>query len=350
VAVDSSRQKAQGRRTVRLKDIAERAGVSIKTASNALNGLPHVRESTRERVLALADELGYRPNLSARGLKTGRTGFVAVAIPELSSPYFAELASRLARRADQLGYIALFDETGASADAEQVVLDGVSAHLIDGILFSPLALTSEQISARRDSVPMVLLGERSIPHGFDHVAVDSVAAARAMTEHLISTGRRRIAAIGRKSALGTHSMRLTGYREALRANGIRYDARLVHSVDDYTREQGLLAMRDLLSLRHPPEAVFCFNDLMAVGALRAIHEAGLRVPHDIAVAGFDDIAETQFTNPPLTTIAPDLDVLADQALQLVLARIGGDAGPARDLQVPWRLIVRESTGQASATR
>jgi DNA-binding LacI/PurR family transcriptional regulator len=109
-------------------------------------------------------------------------------------------------------------------------------------------------------------------------------------------------------------------------------------------------MRDLLSLRQPPEAVFCFNDLMAVGALRAIHEAGLRVPEDIAVAGFDDIAETRFTNPPLTTIAPDLDVLADEALQLLLARIGGDVGGARDLQVPWRLIVRESTGGPSATR
>lgn len=339
-----------GRQAVRLKDIAERAGVSIKTASNALNGLPHVRASTRERVSRIADELGYRPNLSARGLKTGRTGFIAVAIPELSSPYFAELASRVARRADELGCIALFDETGASEQAEQVVLHGVSAHLIDGVLFSPLALSSEQISARRDSVPMVLLGERNVPRGFDHVAVDSVAAARAMTEHLIATGRRRIAAIGRKSATGTHSLRLKGYRDALHAAGLRYQARLVHSVEDYSREQGHAAMRDLLSLPTPPDAVFCFNDLMAVGALRACHELGVRVPADIAVAGFDDIAESRFTNPPLTTISPDLDVLADEALSLLLSRIDGTVGASRDIRVPWRLVVRESTGGSSAER
>lgn len=335
------------RRAVRLKDVAALAGVSIKTVSKVINDEPHVKESTRVRVREVVDQLGYRPNLSARGLKQGKSGFIAVALPQLASPYFAELAARFARRAGELGYLALFEETGGTPSAERIVLQGMSGHLIDGVVFSPLALRSDEIEARGDGTPMVLLGERSVPAGVDHVAVDSIAAARAMTEHLLEGGRRRVGAIGRKSALGTHSVRLTGYRQALGDAGIRFDPTIARSVQQYSREEGRLAMHELLSLRRPPEAVFCFNDLMAIGALRACYEAGVRVPEDVAVAGFDNIAEGGFTTPTLTTIAPDLDALADAALRMVIARIDDPSLPAHDISVPWHLVVRESTVGAS---
>lgn len=332
----------------RLRDVAERAGVSVKTASNVVNNYPHIKPSTRAKVEQAIAELHYRPNLSARRLKHGRAGFLALAVPQMGSPYFAELAAHVSAEATRRGYILLLDVTGADVEAEQLVLEGMRSHVIDGVIFSPLALSAEQIAARSDELPMVLLGERGVPDGYDHVAVDSVAAARAVTDHLLSCGRTRVAAIGRESAAGTASVRLAGYQQALAAAGLELDPGLVIGVPHYEREDGRLAMQELLALPDPPDAVFCFNDLMAVGALRACAEAGVKVPEEIAVAGFDDIAEGRYTTPSLTTVSPDLTMLSRSALEVLLDRIEGSAETAREVSVPWRLVVREST--ASNTR
>ena len=327
----------------RLRDVAERAGVSVKTASNVVNNYPHVKPSTRAKVEQAIAELHYRPNLSARRLKHGRAGFLALAVPQLDAPYFAELAAHVSAEATRRGYILLLDVTGAEAAAEQLVLEGMRSHVIDGVIFSPLALSAEQIAARSDELPMVLLGERGVPAGYDHVAVDSVAAARAVTEHLLSCGRTRVAAIGRESAAGTASVRLEGYQQALAAAGLAVDPDLVIGVPHYEREDGRRAMLELLSRPDPPDAVFCFNDLMAVGAMRACAEAGVRVPEDVAIAGFDDIPEGRYSTPTLTTVSPDLTVLSESALSLLLDRIEGGEGTAREVSVPWRLVIREST-------
>jgi DNA-binding LacI/PurR family transcriptional regulator len=327
----------------RLRDVAERAGVSVKTASNVLNNHPHVKASTRARVQAAMAELHYRPNLSARSLKHGRAGFLALAVPAMDSPYFAELAARITEEAAKLGFIVLLDVTGGDADAERVVLEGMRSHVIDGVIFSPLALSADEIGGRGDQLPMVLLGERPVPTGFDHIAVDSVAAARAATEHLVAQGRRRIAAIGRETVRGTASERLRGYRQALRAAGLPYERTLVIDVPHFERADGYAAMQHLLGLDEPPDAVFCFNDLMAIGALRACVDAAVRVPDQIAVVGFDDIAETRYSNPTITTISPDLTGLANQALDLLLRRIAGDTSPAREVKVDWHLEARETT-------
>lgn len=327
----------------RLRDVAELAGVSVKTASNVLNNYPHIKPSTRARVEAAMAQLHYRPNLSARNLKHGKAGFLALAVPAMDSPYFAELAAKLTSEAASLGYIVLLDVTNGDADAEQVVLEGMRSHVIDGVIFSPLALSAEQIAARGDNLPMVLLGERPVPTGFDHIAVDSVAASRAATEHLISLGRTRIAAIGRETTTGTASERLRGYKQALRAARLRYDASRVVSVPHYEREDGKVAMEQLLTLPERPDAVFCFNDLMAIGALRACVEAGVRVPQDVAIVGFDNIVETRYSNPTITTIAPDLTHLSQQALAMLIRRIDGDTGPPQEVHVPWTLAERETT-------
>lgn len=333
---------------VRLRDVAERAGVSVKTASNVINNYPHIKPSTRERVEIAIRELRYRPNESARQLKHGRSGFLALAVPQMDAPYFAELASRLSVEATRLGYILLLDVTGASPEAERTVLDGVRSHVIDGLIFSPLALSSREIAARADDLPMVLLGERAVPRGYDHVAVDSVVAARAMTRHLLDLGRRRVGAIGRESFRGTASVRLKGYKQALAEAGIAYDPRLVKGVAHYQRSDGKAAMSELLALDEPPDAVFCFNDLMAIGALRACAEAGIDVPGEVAVAGFDDIAEGHFSTPTLTTVAADIEVLTHEAIRLLLRRIHGAAEPPEYPAIPWWLQLRESTMGRSA--
>ena len=332
----------------RLKDVAARAGVSVKTASNVVNNYPHIKPSTRARVQEAIQELRYRPNESARQLKYGRAGFLALAVPQVNVPYFAELAARISAEASRLGYIMLLDITGADAAAERLVLEGMRSHIIDGVIFSPLALSADEIAGRADDLPMVLLGERAVPEGYDHVAVDSVAAARAMTEHLISAGGSRVAAIGRQTREGTASVRLAGYRQALEGAGLAYDPTIVPGVEFYQRADGKAAMERLLALPNPPDAVFCFNDLMAIGAIRACVEAGVEVPGEVAIAGFDDIAEGRFSNPTLTTVSADLDVLSQEALRLLLSRVGGAERTAESIAVPWTLEVRESTASMPA--
>jgi DNA-binding LacI/PurR family transcriptional regulator len=328
---------------VRLKDVAALAGVSVKTASNVVNDYPHVKPTTRARVELAIRELRYRPNVSARQLKHGRAGFLALAIPQLDSPYFAELAAKITQEAARQGYLMLLENTRADPAAERLVVDGMRSHIIDGVIFSPLALVAEELTGRDDDLPMVLLGERAVPQGYDHVAVESVAAARAMTEHLVSLGRTRVAAIGRESVQGTASVRLDGYRQALDQAGLAYDPELVVGVSRYQRQDGKDAMTYLLSLPDPPDAVFCFNDLMATGAMRACYEAGVDVPRQVAVAGFDNIAEGRFYSPSLTTIGADLDVLSREAVRMLVSRVEGSHREAESVEVPWTLEVREST-------
>ncbi|MEV4541951.1 LacI family DNA-binding transcriptional regulator [Micromonospora echinaurantiaca] len=329
----------------RLKDVAERAGVSVKTVSNVVNGYVHVRPDTRARVEEAIAELNYRPNLSARNLRKGRTGVIALAVPELDIPYFAELARHVVTAAAELGWTVLIDQTGGGREQERVVASGITDHLIDGLIFSPLALAAEDLTGL-DGTPMVLLGER-VDHGpADHVVIDNVAAAREMTAHLIGLGRRRIAAIGsQRTPEGVSArLRLAGYTAALADAGIDYDERLVAPAPAWHRADGAAAMRGLLASGVRPDAVFCFNDTLALGALRALHEAGLRVPEDVAVAGFDDIEDGRFSIPTLSTIAPDKERIARLAVELLANRLDTDpTAPPRELPAPYHLTPREST-------
>lgn len=339
-----------GRMPVRLKDVAQHAGVSVKTVSNVVNDHPNVSVAMRERVQASLTQLGYRPNLAARQLKHGRGGFIALAVPQLDSPYFSELAARLSDEATRRGFLLLLDITGADPDQERLVLSGMRSHMVDGVVFSPLALSAEEIAARTDDIPLVLLGERRTPTQFDHVAVDSVAASRAMGEHFRQQGRHRWAVIGRQTREGTASVRLEGFAEAARDAGVELPDERVITVDGFGRDEGYRGMRRLLDLPDDrrPDAVFAFNDLLAVGALRACHEARVRVPDDIAVGGFDDIAEGRFHAPSLTTVSPDLDALTGSVLDLLVRRIEGWTGPPEHPVVPWTLQPRESTSARAA--
>jgi len=333
----------------RLKDVAELAGVSVKTVSNVVNGYVHVRPDTRARVLEAISALDYRPNLSARNLRRGRTGIIALAVPYLDIPYFAELARHVVSAAARHDWTVLIDQTNGDREQERLVVSGFRDHLIDGLIFSPLALTGPDIAAGTDATPMVLLGER-VHHGpADHVAIDNVAAARDVTAHLVASGRRRVAAIGAQhTAEGdTARLRLAGYGEALRAAGMVVDDALIAPAPAWHRADGAEAMRALLAAGPAPDAVLCFNDTLALGAIRALHDASLRVPDDVAIAGFDDIEDGRYSVPTLTTVAPDKEHLARIAVDLLAARLGpGDGAPPREETVPHRLHLRESTGSA----
>ncbi len=331
---------------VSLKHVAARAGVSVKTVSNVVNGYQYVTEATRSRVQQAIDELNYRPNLTARNLRQGRSDVIALALPELDLPYFAELARSVVKCAEAQGWTVLMDQTDGLVDREQLVLDGFRGRLIDGLILSPIALGAEDLERRRDTVPLVLLGERVYDGPADHVSIDNVAAARTATGHLVDLGRRRIAAIGdqpRPQSQTAH-LRLRGYRDALAAAGLPGAPELVVEVEQYHRADGAAAVRRLLALPRPPDAVFCFNDLLALGALRALHEAGVRVPEDVAVVGWDDVEDGRYSIPTLTTISPDKHQIASLAVDCLAARLGaGGTAPPREMTADFSLEVREST-------
>ncbi|QFU91278.1 LacI family DNA-binding transcriptional regulator [Amycolatopsis sp. YIM 10] len=321
-----------------LREVAEHAGVSVRTVSNVVNGFRYVADDTRARVQASIDELGYRPNMAARSLRRGRTGLVALVIPEVDSPYFAELAARTVRIAEARGLTVLIDQTDGDAERERRLLHGQRSQLVDGVLFNPWAVSPEELAARTDPVPLVLLGEHDSTAAFDHVAIDNVAAAHTATAHLLASGRRRVAALGVQPqvANATARRRLRGYREALAAAGRTPVPELEVAVETLHRADGHRAMHGLLDLAEPPDAVFCFTDELALGALRAAADRGVAVPEDLALVGFDDIEDGRFSVPALTTISPDKHAIAELALDCLT----GESRTPRAIVAPHELIIR----------
>lgn len=332
----------------RLKDVAALAGVSTRTVSNVVSGAGPVAEETRARVQAALDELGYRPNVAARNLRAGRTGLIGLAIPELHSPYFGELAGLIVEAAQQRSWTVVIDQTFGDREAERRLLEGTGGRLVDGLIISPWSLGPEELTGRSREVPVVLLGEQQA-HGLaDRVAVDNVLAADEATTHLLRTGRRRIAAIGVQPHLRneTARLRLAGYRQALRRAGLQPDPALEQPVTTLHREDGAEAMTALLEADKRPDAVFAFSDELALGALHVAIERGVRVPQDLAVVGFDGIEDGRYANPPLTTVVPDKPQIAERVLQCLADRIYSPAStvPPLDIVIPHQLEKRASSG------
>jgi len=334
----------------RLQDVAERAGVSMKTVSNVVRNYAHVSPQMRERVQKAIDELGYKPNVMARRLATGRTGLIALAFADVGIPYFAELARVASRTAQSFGYRVLLEETDATLDGERALMASSEAGLVDGMLFQPSAMTSSEIAQHRSDIPIVLLGETPAPLTIDRVMIDNVAAAREITRHVVESGRRRIAFVGHEArALSeTSRQRLLGYQEALQEAGITPDPRLLVATDSVSAADAVDAVRRALDDGLDVDGIVCRDDLAALGTLRALQERGIRVPLDVAVTGWDDTRLSAVTFPSLTTVSPDLPALVGRALELLIERIEGYDGVGRHEIVPHRIVTRESAPAASA--
>jgi len=328
-----------------LRDIALEAGVSAMTVSNVVNGFAYVAEETRARVQSALDELGYQVNPVARNLRRGRSGLLALVAP-LNVPYFTELARYIAEEAARHSYAVVLDRTDGNVDRErELIAPAGRALLFDGMIFNPLQIDAAELARLADATPLVLLGERRVGGEFDHVLIDDVAAARAATEHLLGIGRRRIAVIGHQTGeeYQTAHHRTEGYRQALQAAHVPLDPALIVSVPRFYRRYGAEAMAALLELPEPPDAVFCYNDLLALGAVRTLLSRGLRVPEDVAVVGFDDSEDGQYSTPTLTTIAQDKRQIARLAIDLLVGRMSGDRSGPTTCTARWQLVPREST-------
>ncbi|MBW9094110.1 LacI family DNA-binding transcriptional regulator [Microbacterium jejuense] len=344
-------RKASGSATIR--DVAQVAGVSIKTVSNVLNGYPYIRPETRESVEKAIRDLDYHVNVSARNLSRGRTGVIALVLPAVRGVYFAELADAVMREAAKVGLTVFIQQTNDERARELKVLDGSYRSLVDGVIFSPLALGQQDAGLFDVDFPLVLLGERIFDAGVDHVTMQNVEAARAAVEHVIARGAKSIVPLGAKDdpSASSGTLRMQGFRQALDAHGLDVDPRAVIGVRDYFHSTGAATMAQILDRGVVPDAVVAFADTLALGALAALTDRGLRVPEDVRLVGFDNIEETAYSLPPLTTIDPGRDEIAAQAVALLEERIrlrldgvAREHQPApRKVVVDFRLIERQST-------
>jgi LacI family transcriptional regulator len=330
--------------TVTIRDVAERAGVSPMTVSRVTSGKGPVNPTTRERVEEAITALGYVPNRVARNLSRQRTGTLAVLVPDSANPFFTVIvrgAEDVARRA---GFRLMLCNTEGDLAREGEYLQDMVAHRVEGLLLAPasdLSRRNVQLLVDR-ALPFVLI-DRTI-HGFegDVVLGDSVAGARDLVTHLVTLGHRQIAIITETDDISTGRDRLQGYRQALLAANITPDPQLIVR-ERFDIGGGYRGMQRLLALATPPTALFAVNNLVAVGALRAIREAGRDVPHDMALVCFDDVPYAAEICPFLTVMAQPAETFGTIAMQLLLERIGGRASERpRRVVLPAEMIVRTS--------
>lgn len=327
---------------VTLADVAARVGVSATSVSNVVNGTGWVSDAVKARILDAIDELGYRPNLAARQLRNGRSDLIALMVPDLREPYFAEFASRFVARAQRRGLTVLIAQTNGDHAAERDMMSGAGFPALDGIVLSPLQLTVEDLAERGATPPLILIGEQAealVGPGVHHVGIDNVSAAAAATAHLIAEGRHRIAAVGVQESgpSATSRLRFDGYREALTAAGLPVDPALFATVEHFNRAEGSRAVEHLIQQGVAFDALFCFSDSLALGALYTLGTHGIAVPDQVGVMGFDGIEEGRFHIPAFSTVNPGVEEAADTILDI----LGSPTiPPAAHHSVPYDVIAR----------
>jgi DNA-binding LacI/PurR family transcriptional regulator len=330
-----------------IQEVAKAAGVSPMTVSNVINDRPHVRPSTREKVLAAMARLDYRVNVAARNLRKGRTGTIGLAVAELNSPYYGLLAGAIVAAAERRGFRVSIEQTGASRENELDVLAMSRNRLYDGLILSTVGLGAADAELLRVDHPVVILGERIFDGPVDHVGMPNVEASRAATAHLVEQGCRRVAIVCGPvgEEVDVSSLRLRGYREALRDAGLPEDPRLVACAEELTMRAGARQARRLVESGAGFDGVFCVTDTVAMGVLRGLADAGISVPGQVRVIGFDNIDESAFLVPSLSTVDPDHEGMARRAVDLLIARIertepGGDR---EEFVSRYSVLAREST-------
>jgi len=288
-------------------------------------------------------ELNYRPNALARSLRQGKTNTLGLVLPDSANPFFAEISRSIEDEAFNKGYSVFLCNTELDTQRELFYVDVLSKKQVDGIIFVAAGDQADSLDFLvREGMPVVMI-DRNVPNvQVDAVLPDHQLGGFLATQHLLQLGHTRIACIAGPSSITPSAERITGYRNALEQAGISYDENLVIR-GDYHAQSGMEITSSLLKMNPRPTAIFALNELMALGALRAAAEAGCSVPRDLAVVGYDDLELSQYTNPPLTTIAQPKREIGRQAVNLLVNRISQKERPTSRLVLPPDLIVRQST-------
>ena len=331
---------------VRLKDIARELGVSTVTVSKVLRGHPDIGERTRALVLQRMRELNYRPNMMARGLASGRSDAVGLVVPDLVHPFFGEFARSVGAVLRQSGRALVLASSEEDPGVERQEILALQGRGIDVLLLASCESKPPEEGLFGDGQTPVLLVDRNFPKmQSSFVGSDDVAVGAMATRHLLTLGRNRIAHIGGEG-MSPAADRLKGYRAALAEAGTPAQARYLvqcKRLDERGDEEGYRAMRELLSRAPCPDAVFCYNDMAAIGAMKAAMEAGLQIPADIAFVGCGNLRFAEYLKVPLTSIDHNVARLGEIAAEVAMAMVTDPATTARTVLVEPRLIVRQSS-------
>ncbi len=328
-------------------DVARAAGVSTSTVSHVLNGTRYVSDDTKQRVHRAIEELRYRPNSLARGLVRQETRTIALIVADNVNPFFAELARAIEDYGFEVGYNVILCNSDRNTAKELAYLDMLISKRVDGIVYTTMSTQQDQLQPLLDNnIPLVTF-EREYPQ-IDAVLLDNVEAGYMATKHLLDLGHRRIACICGPDVKTRSHARVRGYERVMQEAGIALEPDLIQA-GDWTSQSGYHRTRHLFKLPLPPTAIFACNDLMAMGALTFLHEQNINVPEKVSVIGLDNIALTDVSCPPLTTIATPIAEVGQRLCQLLLDRINEQLPPEpQRLTVRGELVIRRSTARRSA--
>ncbi|MBN1836672.1 MAG: LacI family DNA-binding transcriptional regulator [Spirochaetales bacterium] len=333
---------------VTLKDVAHRAGVSEGTASLALNRRPGVKEMTRRRVLAVAEEMGYSPNRIARSLAMRKTHTVGLVVTDIENPFFGSVTRFIHEYVRQAGYTLILSVSNDDSQLEDAILSTFISNRVEGAIIVPT------VSFRQDFRPFEALRAHRIPVVFatasypgypaDCVMTDLEEGSYRLTRYLIELGHRNILLLASYDLkMGQSALRVAGYQKAFSEIGIRPDPGAVVRCKHPDYYNGYSMTREVLK-RGLPDAITAINDVLALGSRKALQEQGLRIPADISVAGYDDLIFSSLSQSPLTTVRQAIPQICRESVSLLMDRIHGDASPVRLVKIAPELIVRESTG------
>ncbi len=338
--------------SVNIKDIAKMCGVGVSTVSRAINNHPDVNQETRDMIMQTIKNTHYVPNNSARNLKRTDAAVIALLVKGVSNTFFSEMIEIIQSEIRKRKYTIVLHRVEFDEDEVDVALQLVKEKRLRGIIFLGGYFVHSEEKLHELGVPFVLSTTGSVPEAFSKntyssVSVDDRSESCKMTNYLISIGHRKIVIIGTKSSdVSVGRLRLEGYMTALNEHGIQYDSSLVlpmrPDIEDYSMENGYAVMKQFLDEGKKCTAVFAISDTMAIGAARAIHDAGLSIPEDISLAGFDGVKAGLYYNPSITTIRQPIEKMSRATTDILFEIIDGDAGHRHEI-LPGELIIREST-------
>ncbi|MBV9634588.1 MAG: LacI family DNA-binding transcriptional regulator [Methylobacteriaceae bacterium] len=330
--------------SVTIRDVSVLAGVSLSTVSHVINNTRAVSEEARRRVLEAIRQTGYTPNSLARSLKVAETRTIGIAVGDLPNPYFTDVIYALEARARQSGFTILLSDHGNDPELELQALRVLAERRVDGIVLAPASNRNRQALEYLDQrgIPFVQIDRIADPSR-DYVVARNKAATRGLVRHLCEIGHRRIAMLAGLNGLSTSSERIAGFKAGMRDCGLEADPGLI--VSGLSRiEPAQAATLVLMRRPAPPTGIVAGNNLMALGAMRALRELNLRVPQDIALVSFDDFAWADLFSPRMTTIAQPCREIGERAMDMLLDRLRLPGGPARGLRLPATLQHRQSCG------
>lgn len=330
----------------KIEDVARNAGVSVATVSRIMNGLPNVREATKKKVLEAMKELSYAPNASARSLRTQESRAVLVTIPDFTNPFYSHILAGIGDCARELDYSALIVPVESETRIDKLIKEFLDSKKADGAILLGSKVSDDWIKKYEEKYCIVQCpefsdGTKNIPH----ISIDNYKAMYEMTKYIQSIGHKRIALVINDNQFVSTNMRYKGFTDAVNEAGYIYDVeKYIYRGTDYSFETGIVAARQLLSMKERPTAILCISDIMALGVMRAADEMGLKIPKDLSVTGFDDIDFVGMLHPALTTVKQPCYEFGWESMKLFYSCLY-DEKHETEACLPYKIKIRESTGK-----